>query len=106
MFSNTKINFEVGVEIDEDEIEGVEKIIKFLQELIDKAREKETKRPSLKKIEKKFDEVIESATKEVETVKQDGSIDCGCGSNVIPRNVNRHKRTKKHVDWALAHGQL
>jgi hypothetical protein len=104
MFSNTKINFEVGVEIDEDEIEGVEKIIKFLQELIDKAREKETKRPSLKKIEKKFDEVIESAT--TETVKQDGSIDCGCGSNVIPRNVNRHKRTKKHVDWALAHGQL
>lgn len=111
MFSNTEITFKVGVEIDVDEIEGVEKIIKFLQELIDKAREKENKGPSLKKIEmieKKFDEVMESAAKEIETetVKQDGSIDCGCGSNVIPRNVNRHKRTKKHIDWALAHGQL
>jgi hypothetical protein len=111
MFSNTEITFKVGVEIDVDEIEGVEKIIKFLQEIIDKARERETKRLSLKKIEmieKKFDEVMESAAKEIETetVKQDGSIDCECGSNVILRNTNRHKRTKKHIDWALAHSQL
>lgn len=110
----SEITFKIDAEINEYEIEGVKNMIKILQDLVDRAMEKKeipkkVKIPSLKKIETTFEKIMEEAAKEPElegTVKQDGSIDCGCGSNVIPRNVNRHKRTKKHIDWALANGQL
>ena len=122
MYSDTKITFTVGIEIDEDEIEGVQRIVEFLEELIKKAQEraisKEDKRASLKKRIDKAEEFVdllslptikeededdEDEDKKVEVaVKKPGlndTVTCECGTVLVNRNMSRHKKTVKHLNF-------
>jgi hypothetical protein len=119
MFSETKITFTVGIEIDEDEIEGVQRIVEFLEELIKKAQDravsKEDKRASLKKRIDKTEEFVdllclpvkededEIEDEKIEVaVKKPGlndTVTCECGTVLVNRNMNRHKKTVKHMNF-------
>lgn len=154
MFTENKINFTIALNLDDDEIHGVESMIRLLQDLVNHAKNKEPRQRSslrrrkteLIKIESdseqssdtekiiepvsdKVKNLLETMTRKVEgvverdapgikEVKEDeeekeeieiplncftqlknGSVECKCGSVMEKKNINKHKKTVKHVQW-------
>ena len=158
MFTENKINFSIALNLDDDEIHGVESMIRLLQDLVNHAKNKEPRpRSSLRKrkveltkiesesdsnesetekiiepVSDKVKNLLETMTRKVEGVVErdapeikeaeeevkeevkeeieiplncftqlkNGSVECKCGSVMEKKNINKHKKTVKHVQWA------
>jgi len=128
MYGNTELSFKVNLPIDDDELSAIRGIITYLQSLVfekekdvEKEKEIELVRKSKRKVkivEPKVEESESEPEPEVEepeepkvevkiehvkdkcyVVRTDGSIDCNCGSNMELKNLNRHIKTAKHLNW-------
>lgn len=123
MYGNTELSFKLNLPIDNDELSAVKGFIAYLQSLviekekdIEKEKEIELVKKSKRKVKIEEPKVESDSDSEPEveepkveikvekekcyTVRSDGSIDCHCGSNMEMKNLNRHMKTAKHLNWA------
>lgn len=66
MYTENKIQFTIGVNIDEDEIAGVESMIRLLQDLVERAVEKKTVPKSSIRIKKNTTKIVTDSESEVD----------------------------------------
>jgi hypothetical protein len=76
----------------EDDNGEIQEIINWIQQMIDKKR---PKHELVELPEPKEPKVV----KEIKNVSSVGCITCKCGSSFDSKNINRHSKTLKHIEF-------